>query len=301
MNLHPAFVLTYTYIPHSRTCSTRVRHMSLARLLEDARKQAAQFQHTLAEIEQKSQSNELEKENELLRAEIVQLKTENKAIRTAFEQLKQIREKDKQTIRAWQEKLEPPLKSDEPTQDVPQSTQQPNIASDIPTNQSQPQSHVPSSPPKLSQQALPHSIAVEQENEEDIKVLPETEPPEPLISELDGSINAPFSLGDSQYNTLSPSSLASSQLNKKDWHPEDFILNPQLKQRLEFEDIADKQDTPAGFWDVDFPTSSQIEHQKAAAQQQIKNEGRKRLNEALSGGKYLFKDAKLRRSMRNAR
>lgn len=275
--------------------------MSLARLLEDARKQAAQFQQTIAKLEEKTQENEILKENGILKAENVQLRAENKAIRTAFEQLKQIREKDKQTIKAWQEKLESPIKSDEPTQDIPQTNPHPNLPSDLPTNLSQPQSHMPSSPPKLSQQALPHSIAVEHENEEDIKVLPETEPPEPLISESDGVVSAPFMLSDSHSNELTQPSLATSQLNKKDWHPEDFVLNPQLKQQLEFEDLADKQDTPAGFWDVDFPSSSQIERQRAAAQQQIKNEGKRRLKEALSGGKYLFKDAKLRRSMRKSR
>lgn len=259
--------------------------MSLTRLIEDARRQAAQFQQTLEQIEQATDTHNLAKENDELKKINIQLKAENKAIKTAFEKLKQIREKDKLTIKAWQTKLENPINSEEITQDLPKS---PVLPTDPPL------SYLGSSPPKFSQQALPLSIAVESgdtnvagspieitDRIETQEILPETEPPEPLNSDMQSEVDV----------------LATSQLNKRDWHPEDFVLNPRLKLSAEFEDLAEKQDTPAGFWDVNFPSSSQIERQKAAAKVQIRQEGRKRLREALQGGKYLFKDAKLRRSM----
>lgn len=121
-------------------------------------------------------------------------------------------------------------------------------------------------------------------------------------------------------------------LLNRDWHPADFKLDPnqdagnglgveRYKQRRKylhgtgcsncskFYDVAgideamqqgskhrvmlDKQQTPPGYWDMDFPSSSQQIAQNLTMHEHLVTEGRKRLLEAVNGGRYVFKDSEL--------
>lgn len=70
-------------------------------------------------------------------------------------------------------------------------------------------------------------------------------------------------------------------------------IDGALQQGSKHRVMLDKQETPPGYWDMDFPGSSQQSVQKLSVREYLIAEGRERLHEAVRGGRYIFKDPEL--------
>lgn len=291
-------------------------------------------------IEQAKRVFEAEtKQNQLaaLSKKVSQLESENRALKRTVAVLQEKRKQDRDRVRQWenafsqsQEALPAPKHSRTNWSPSDVITQ---LASEPVTSQTAASQVGASQLPMSSQPIISASLPLESDDV----------PSDIAIDDLNGIISSsPVDTHSAAVEPAAdvPDDPALKALLNRDWHPSDFIVNPDhgraytevvrgnKRQCLHGRDCEDcakfydmlgergaaaiqkasrhreewtRQETPPGFWRSDFVDTQQHAKEKGDLAAKRAVEANHRLEEALNGGKYLFRDRALREMVNGLR